>query len=67
MIKKVEARAWCEAEVQRLPGYVNAADAPEQPAFTAAGVANSAVSEASRKFGRRFTVVSFRWLTPNEV
>jgi hypothetical protein len=65
--KQVEARAWCEAEVQRLPTYVNAADAPEQPAFNAAGAANPALSEASRKFGRRFTVVSFRWLSPNEV
>jgi len=65
--KQVESRVWCEAEVQRLPSYVNAADAPEQPAFTAAGAANTVLSEASRKFGRRFTVVSFRWLSPNEV
>jgi hypothetical protein len=65
--KQIESRVWCEAEVQRLPGYVNAADAPEQPAFTATGAANPALSEASRKFGRRFTVVSFRWLSPNEV
>ncbi|MCW1887594.1 hypothetical protein OKA04_22850 [Luteolibacter flavescens] len=65
--QKVEARVWCEAEVQRLPDYVDPADAPEQPAFTAAGAANTAISEASQRFGRRFTVVSFRWLAPTEV
>jgi hypothetical protein len=63
----VEARAWCEAEVQRLPDYVNASDAPEQPAYTTTGAVNTAVSQQSRRFGRRFAVVSFRWLSPSEV
>ncbi len=65
--KEIEARAWCEAEVQRLPSYVESADPAEQPAYTAAGVPNPALSPASLKFGRRFAVISFRWLSPTEV
>jgi len=65
--KNVEARAWCEAEVQRLPAYVESSDPAEEPAHMATGSPNSAISAASRRFGRRFSVVSFRWLSPTEV
>jgi hypothetical protein len=53
----VEGRAWCEAVVQRLPEYFEAAsDAPEVlPA--------DLTSELNKLHGRRFRVVSFRWLT----
>lgn len=61
------ARAWCEAEVQRMPAYLNPADSPEQPPFTAAGLPNPALSAMSSKFGRRFQITSFRWLAANEV
>ena len=52
---KVIARAWCEAFVQRAATYV---DSSEQ-AYLAA---TELKSEANRKFGRRYEVVSFRWL-----
>ena len=65
--KTVEARAWCEAEVQRMPSYINTADPPEQPAFSATGAPNAAISAASQRYGRRFSVISFRWLSPSEV
>jgi hypothetical protein len=54
---KVLARAWCEATVQRLPDYVDATDRPEV----------AADKEANKLFGRRFSVVAFRWLHPDEV
>ena len=57
---RVTARAWCEATLQRVPGYVDPADAPETPY---AGLS----SEINQKFGRRFVLVSFRWLSKDEI
>ena len=54
---KVLARAWCEATVQRFPEYVDGTDKPEMVAST----------DANKAFGRRFSVVAFRWLHPDEV
>jgi hypothetical protein len=54
----VTARAWCEAVLQRVPDYIDPADPPE-----AAGP----LSPVNQSYGRRFVVVSFRWLTPEEV
>ncbi|MFA6960506.1 MAG: hypothetical protein WC205_07145 [Opitutaceae bacterium] len=52
----VESRAWCEAVVQRLPDYVDdSTDAWAAPAGT------------NLTFGRRFKIVSFRWLTPQDI
>ncbi|MCH7228724.1 hypothetical protein [Haloferula sp. A504] len=57
---KVVARAWCEATVQRVPEYIDAADEPH--------VKQSELqSESNRNFGRRLTVSRFRWLNPSEV
>ena len=56
---KVLARAWCEAVVQRSPDYVDPVDdVMKDPSNL--GVTN-------RQFGRRFAIVSFRWLAPEEV
>ncbi len=52
------AVAFCEAIVQRLPDYVDAADAPEVTPPTNAD---------NLRFGRRFVVVGFRWLTPQDI
>lgn len=58
---KVVSRAWCEAVVQRMPEYVNnTADRPETPITMLTNADN-------QKFGRRFEVVSFRWMHPSEV
>jgi hypothetical protein len=54
---KVLARAWCEATIQRFPEYVDNTDKPEVAAST----------DANKQFGRRFSVVAFRWLHPDEV
>ncbi|MGA0845553.1 MAG: hypothetical protein ACO3RV_03365, partial [Luteolibacter sp.] len=57
--KKVQAKAWCEAIVQRVPDYVDPADD--------ATAAPASLSDTNRSFGRRFEVVSFRWLDADEV
>ena len=55
----VIARSWCEAVVQRKADYVdsenNRADA------------TSLLSERNQRFGRRFEIVSFRWIAQDEV
>lgn len=58
---QTQARAWCEAVVQRLPAYV-------QPANDAPDVLPSALTSADNKaFGRGYKVVSFRWLSPDDI
>ncbi len=58
---EVTARAWCEAVVQRVPDYLDAkADLPEV-------IATSLSSPVNRSFGRRFNLVSFRWLPAEEI
>ena len=57
---EVEARAWCEAVVQRVPDFVDPADAAEtRPA--------DLKREANKTFGRRFAIQSFRWLGAGEI
>ncbi len=52
---RVVAEAWCEAIVQRMPDYLDAADAAETEAV-------ALTSEANKRFGRRFEIISFQWL-----
>lgn len=55
----VESRAWIEAVVQRTPDLFDTSQTPE----TSLSVMNA----TNQNFGRRFQVVSFRWLHPNEI
>ncbi len=56
----VEARAWCEAVVQRFPEYADPSDAPhlKQSELT---------SDVNERFGRSFRIVSFRYLQASEI
>jgi Tfp pilus assembly protein PilX len=57
---KVVAFATCEAIIQRMPEYIDPSDKPE--------IAPVALTSRSNKtFGRRFNVVSFRWLSEIEI
>jgi len=56
----VLARAWCEAVVQRTPEFVDPADAPEI-------AIDQLTSQANKTFGRRFAIVSFRYLDEKEL
>lgn len=53
------ARAWCEAIVQRTPRYMDTANPPE--------TRPSNLNPINARFGRRFEIVSFRWLHPDEI
>jgi hypothetical protein len=48
----VAARSWAEAIVQRCPAPVDAGDSIDQP---------------SGRYGRRFNLISFRWLHPADL
>ncbi|WP_308984172.1 hypothetical protein [Thalassobacterium sedimentorum] len=52
-------RVWCEAIVQRVPEYVDASDVPN--------TSLADINNTNSEFGRRFEIVSFRWLTEEEI
>jgi hypothetical protein len=56
----VTAEAWCEAIVQRMPEYLDPADAAETEHAKLTGNVN-------RTFGRRFQLISFQWLPRDAV
>lgn len=75
---RVMAQSWCEAVVQRMPIPVGDTgvllDAPnpdyiggKDPGGIDAYKENPAASELSKKYGRQFKIVSFRWLNKDEV
>ncbi len=69
----IEARAWCEAVVQRFPDYIDPSDAASAHPSTH----NSDVSSflgmpqqlklINQVYGRRYRIVSFRWLSKEEI
>jgi hypothetical protein len=79
---RVTSRAWCEAVVQRLPDYVRAQppgataatdgnNALEPAAIRSTTDFNQTVNTRlindNRRYGRRFVIQSFRWLSPSEI
>ncbi|MEP2775549.1 MAG: hypothetical protein ABJQ29_03740 [Luteolibacter sp.] len=66
---KVLARATCEAVVQRTPEYVDTSDEPwiDPNADPYAIPAVETLNETNKIFGRRFQIVGFRWLNPDEI
>ncbi|MBJ7256307.1 MAG: hypothetical protein JHC69_05840, partial [Akkermansiaceae bacterium] len=57
--KNVLARSWCEAVVQRVPDYVD----PTNNAYDAL----TALNTINKTLGRRFNIVSFRYLDSREI
>ncbi len=53
------AKAHCEAIIQRFPKYIDPADAPS--------VRGGSLKTLNQTYGRKFEIISFRWLSPNEV
>jgi hypothetical protein len=56
---KVTARAWCEAVVERDRNFIDRSDK--------ATVLPASLNAMNTKFGRRYEIVSFRWLSSSEV
>ncbi|CAM2979837.1 hypothetical protein [Rariglobus hedericola] len=55
----VDGRAWCEAVVQRLPDLAENVSAPIADVI--------APSTATYPFGRKFKIISFRWLSASDI
>src|SRR5690606_8688340 len=65
----ITAKAWCEATVQRGHQYLDPTNEPStRPTLPARQTSmpflsiNNNLTELNRQYGRRFDVVSFRWL-----
>ncbi|MCX6937954.1 MAG: hypothetical protein NTU80_08670, partial [Verrucomicrobia bacterium] len=56
---KIEGRAWCEATLQRVPDLVSDSTADVSTVVSP--------PTASNPFGRRFKIISFRWLTADDL
>ena len=67
----VIARAWCEALVQRAPEYIDPKNDSDIAARTMSGTGtfadNSVLTALNRRFGRKFQIESFRWLSNTEI
>jgi hypothetical protein len=79
----VQARAWCEAVVQRLPDYIDQSDpalnanntygnrlgdaTPPYLRRTNAADPKALVNKTNETFGRKFAMTSFRWLNEKEI
>jgi hypothetical protein len=50
-----KSQAWCEAVVQRMPPFIDAREPAETPL-------SDLTQQANIDFGRRYVLVSFRWL-----
>jgi hypothetical protein len=75
-----EAEVYGEAVVQRLPEYVYSAEngtveaasgnanfAYDNPSQTTSNGTVKGLTKGNSAFGRRFKIVSFRWLNKNEI
>lgn len=58
-----QAGVWCEAVLQRRADYVDSIN--DEP--TVLPGESTLSSEINKRFGRRFVIVSFRWLSADEV
>ena len=66
--RQILARATCEAVVQRFPEYMDSTtDADNNEPWDEASPTGNTLNPINLTFGRRFKIVRFRWLNPNEV
>ena len=68
---QVLSRAWAEAIVQRTPDYlvpseIEDADGANGDVAWAAWT-DTLKNEENKNFGRRFKIISFRWLSPSDI
>jgi len=61
--KAILAQAWCEAIVQRTADYIDPTNNPTDAEYEPDGRRSATgLSKANQVFGRKFRIVSFKWL-----
>lgn len=63
----ITATAWCEAMVQRTPGYLDPSDPAEAVLDTSGRSVPKVVSPVNKDMGRKMVVSGFRWLNPGDL
>ena len=68
----IKAVAWLEVDVERSPQYIDAkANEPTDRAqwldYATGQYLDGNLSEVNKKWGRKFVIKSFRWLSPDEI
>ncbi|GHC06940.1 hypothetical protein GCM10007047_25000 [Cerasicoccus arenae] len=61
LTNQVEAQAWSEAVVQRIPSYIVDKDHGGDAAY------EKPLLPENMRLGRRYVVIDFRWLDPSEI
>ncbi|MDQ8193781.1 hypothetical protein QEH59_05065 [Coraliomargarita sp. SDUM461004] len=63
------AEAWCEAVIQRTHEYVDSTNQSHELPYLVSSpdTLNPALSDINQRFGRRYKIVSLRWLTEDEI
>ncbi len=56
------AQAWCEAVVQRTMDYVDPTNMPSDREYEPDGSKGKGLTRANKVMGRKFRIVSFKWL-----
>ncbi|MGZ0709165.1 hypothetical protein ACWPKO_12600 [Coraliomargarita sp. W4R53] len=66
---EITAEAWCEAVVQRTHDYIDPTNTSDELPYLVSSpdTINPALSEINQRFGRRYKVVSLRWLSQDEI
>lgn len=68
---KVIATAYCEAIMQRFPEYMDPRNEDHVPVreLDSQGefINNPALTKTNAKYGRQFKMISFRWLSKEEI
>ena len=65
---RILAKATCEAVVQHFPEYIDTStDAANNEPWDDASTTGTSLNPINQKFGRRFKLIKFRWLSANEV
>ncbi len=63
----IRARAVCEATIRRTGSFVDPADDAATASLSGTSGAVPAKRAVNERFGRRFEIVSFRWLAQDEI
>ncbi len=65
---QILAKATCEAVIQRFPEYMDpTTDAANNEPWDEASTSGTTLNPTNQKFGRRFKLVKFRWLSSYEI